>query len=45
MKFKTILLSALTKTSGCQKLYPHKTEYIDQTVTVTESVRDTVIQV
>lgn len=31
--------------SCCPKLYPHKTEYKDYTVTVTETVRDTIIQV
>ena len=29
----------------CQKLYPHKTENTEHTVTITETIRDTVIQV
>lgn len=45
MKFKIILLSALTAVSCCPKLYPHKTENTERIVTVTEIVRDTVIQV
>lgn len=31
--------------SCCPKLYSHRTENIDHTVTVTETVRDTIIQV
>ncbi len=45
MKFKIILLSALTAVSCCPKLYPHRTENIEHTITVTEIVRDTVVQV
>ncbi len=29
----------------CPKLYPHKTENTERTVTITETVRDTIIQV
>lgn len=45
---KRIILWATVLTiiqSCCPKLYPHKTENIDHTVTVTETVRDTIIQV
>ena len=45
MKFKIIFLSALAVASCCPKLYPHKTENTEHIVTVTETVRDTVIQV
>ncbi len=45
MKFKIILLTALTAASCCPKLYPHKTESTEHTVVVTETIRDTVIQV
>lgn len=45
MKFKIILLSALAAVSCCPKLYPHKTGIADHTVTVTETIRDTVIKV
>lgn len=45
MKFKIIFLSALTVTSCCPKLYPHKTESNEHTITVTETIRDTVIRV
>ena len=45
MKFKIILLSALAVTSCCPKLYPHKKENAEHTVIVTETIRDTVIQV
>ena len=45
MKFKIILLPALAVTSCCPKLYPYKTESTEHTVTITETVRDTVIQV
>ena len=45
MKSKIIFLSALTVASCCQKLYPHETENIEHTITVTEAIRDTVIQV
>lgn len=37
---------ALTLFSGCcPKLYPHRTENIEHTITITETVRDTVVQV
>ena len=45
---KRIILWATVLTiiqSCCPKLYPHKTENKDHTVTVTETVRDTIIQV
>lgn len=29
----------------CPKLYPHKTENTEHTITVTETIKDTVIQV
>lgn len=45
MKFKIILLSALAAVSCCPKLYPHRTENIKHTITVTETIRDTIIQV
>ena len=45
MKFKIILLTALTVASCCPKLYPLKTESTEHTVVVTETIRDTVIQV
>lgn len=45
MKFKIIFLSALAVASCCPKLYPHKTENTEHTITVTETIRDTVIQV
>ena len=45
MKSKIILLSALAVTSCCPKLYPHKTENTEHMVVVTETIRDTVIQV
>lgn len=45
MKFKIVLLSALAVVSCCPKLYPHRTENIEHTVTVTETIRDTVIQI
>ena len=45
MKCKIIFLTALTAVSCCPKLYPHKTENTECIVTVTETVRDTVIQV
>ncbi len=45
MKFKIILLSALAVTSCCPKLYPHKKDNTEHTVVVTETIRDTVIQV
>lgn len=45
MKYEIIFLAALTAVSCCPKLYPHKTENTERTVTVTETIRDTVIQV
>lgn len=40
------LIVILTIVQGCcSKLYPHKTESTEHVVTVTETVRDTVIQV
>lgn len=45
MKSKIILLSALAMTSCCPKLYPHKTENTEHTVTITETIIDTVIQI
>ena len=45
MKFQIIFLSALAVASCCPKLYPHKTKSTENTVTVTETIRDTVIQV
>ena len=45
MKSKIILLSALAVASCCPKLYPHKTENTERAITVTEIVRDTIIQV
>ena len=47
MKQKTILAPALliTLSGCCPKLYPHTTENTERLVTVTETVRDTVIQV
>ena len=45
MEFQIILLCELIVASCCPKLYPHKTENTEHTVTVTETIRDTVIQV
>lgn len=45
MKYKIIVLTALTVASCCPKLYPHKTESTEHTVVVTETIRDTIIQV
>ncbi len=48
---RSVIIAALTAASlavlsGCSpKLYPHKTENAEHVVTVTETVRDTVIQV
>ena len=40
------LIVILTIVQGCcSKLYPHKTKSTEHTVTVTETVRDTIIQV
>ncbi len=45
MKYGIIFLTALTAVSCCPKLYPHKTENTEHNIIVTETVRDTVIQV
>ena len=45
MRYGIIFLAALAAVSCCPKLYPHKTENTERIVTVTETVRDTVIQV
>ncbi len=45
MRYIIIFLAALAAVSCCPKLYPHKTENTERIVTVTETVRDTVIQV
>lgn len=46
MKRIIISIVALAAFCGCcPKLYPHKTESTEHTVTVTETIRDTVIQV
>mgnify|MGYP006952759591 CR=1 FL=1 len=45
MKSKIIFLATFVAVSCCPKLYPHKTENTERIVTVTETVRDTVIQV
>ena len=47
MKQKSILAAALliTLSGCCPKLYPHTTENTERIVTVTETIRDTVIQV
>ena len=45
MKSRIILLSALAVASCCPKLYPRKTENTEHTVVITETIRDTVIQV
>ncbi len=45
MRYVIIFLAALAAVSCCPKLYPHKTENTERIVTVTETVRDTVIQV
>ena len=47
MKTKSTLAAVLliTLSGCCPKLYPHKTETTERIVTVTETVRDTVIQV
>lgn len=45
---KRIILWAIALTivqSCCPKLYPHKTENTEHTVTITETVRDTIIQI
>ena len=45
MKFQIIFLSALVVASCCPRLYPHKTESTEHTITVTETIKDTIIQV
>lgn len=45
MKFQIIFLSALLVASCCPRLYPHETESTEHTITVTETIRDTIIQV
>ena len=45
MKFKIIFLATLTAVSCCPKLYPHKEEKTEHTITVIETIRDTVIQI
>ena len=45
MKSKIIFLTTIVAVSCCPKLYPHKTENTEHTVTITEIVRDTIIQV
>ncbi|MDO4827378.1 MAG: hypothetical protein Q4B16_07495 [Bacteroidia bacterium] len=45
MKLEIIFLTALAAVSCCPRLYPHKTENTEHIVTVTETVRDTIIQV
>lgn len=45
MKYEIIVLTALTAVSCCPKLYSHKIECAEHTVTVTETIRDTVIRI
>ncbi len=45
MKFRIIFLTTLVALSCCPKLYPNKMESTEHTVTVTETIRDTIIQV
>lgn len=46
MKGRVILVVCMLVSGGCSpKMYPHRTESTEHTVTVTESVRDTVVQV
>lgn len=46
MKRIIISIVALTTFCGCcPKLYPHKTENIEHTITITETIRDTIIKV
>ena len=45
MRYGIIFLTALAAVSCCPKLYPHKTENTERIVTVTETARDTVIQI
>ena len=46
MKRRIILVACVLASVGCSpKMYPHRTESTEHTVTVTETVRDTVVQV
>ena len=45
MKLQIIFLSALAVASCCPRLYPHKIESTEHTITITETIKDTVIQV
>lgn len=46
MKRRVILVACVLISGGCSpKIYPHRTESTEHTVTVTETVRDTVVQV
>lgn len=46
MKRIILPIVALTVICGCSpRLYPHKTELTEHTITVTETIRDTVVQV
>lgn len=46
MKWRVILVACMLVSGGCSpKMYPHRTESMEHTVTVTESVRDTGVQV
>ena len=46
MKRRVILVVCMLVSGGCSpKMYPHRTESTEHTVTVTETVRDTVVQV
>lgn len=45
-KVVTVLVVCVLASGGCSpKMYPHRTESTEHTVTVTETVRDTVVQV
>lgn len=45
MKYEIIFLLALTVASCCPRLYPNKTESTEHTITVTETIKDTIVQV
>lgn len=46
MKRRIILVASVLALCGCSpRIYPHRTESTERTVTVTETVRDTVVQV
>ncbi len=45
MKFQIVFLTTFVAVSCCPKLYPHKAENTDRLVTVTETIKDTVIQI